>query len=568
MIDYFKNYFKRFDLIVSNIRALRRWQRLNQRNLYPVWKKLLPRNKSNNISTKKNGIKVLMAPSVGGHVPMFNIESLIGAALTERGVEVDILICDGALPVCLECEHIKFSSTGLVARLIDKGPEKLCGSCFKPAAKAILESAMNLQTYSQEHTSEDRMHVKEISNNIKSADIQHYVYDGIKIGEHAYAGALRFFGRGSIEGVEQSHPILRRYLEAALLAAITTQRLIDKFDYDVIVLNHGIYIPQGIIAEVARKNHKRVVAWNPGYKRGGFLFSHQDTYHHTMMTEPCSVWENMRWEPKHEKEITDYLKSRWTGTQDWIKFHRDPNFDIKAIEDQIGIDFSKPCIGLLTNVIWDAQLHYPANAFNSMTDWIIETIEFFINHPELQLLIRVHPAEVTGGVPSKEKVVDEINKRYKDLPENIFIIPPESTLSTYVAMDQCDSVLIFGTKSGIELTSSGIPVIVAGEAWIRGKGITTDVSDREDYQKQLNKLPLNSRLSDAQILRAKKYAYHFFYRRMVPLNVVEPISDWRMFKINIDSSKDLEEGKDLGLDIICNGIINNEPFIYPAEELL
>tara|TARA_B100000242_G_scaffold294395_1_gene277178 strand:- start:17145 stop:18839 length:1695 start_codon:yes stop_codon:yes gene_type:complete len=564
MIKFIKVYLKRFDFLVSNIRAIRRWQRLNQKNLYPSWKNL-----SSKANLKKENItKVLMAPSVGGHVPMFNIESLVGAALVEREADVDILLCDGVLPVCLECEHVKFSSQGLIARLIDDGPKKLCGSCFKPAEKSIFNSALKLRKYSEQIKEEDSLKAREISLDIPYDDIQDFTHKQIKIGEHAYAGALRFFGRGSFDGVKQSEPVLRRYLEAALLTATVTQRLIDKYNYDVVVLNHGIYIPQGIIADVARKNNVRVVTWNPGYKKGGFLFSHGDTYHHTMMSEPSSSWENMRWDKRHEEEITKYLKSRWVGAQDWIKFHKDPNLDKKAIEDQLGIDFTKPCIGLLTNVIWDAQLHYPANAFESMTDWIIDTIQFFIKNPHLQLLIRVHPAEITGGVPSKEKVVDVINTEFDSLPNNIFVIPPESTLSTYVAMEQCDSVLIFGTKSGIELTSSGIPVIVAGEAWIRGKGITTDVSDRDHYQEQLLNLPLNKRLSAETILRAKKYAYHFFYRRMIPIKSVDPIPDWRMFKVNIESSKDLQEGNDLGLDIICNGIINNEQFIFPAEDFI
>ncbi len=564
MVNFFKKYLKRSDFLIRNVRSLRRWQRLNQKGIYPSWARLTP--KADREENAK--IRILMAPSVGGHVPMFNIESLVGAALVERGARVDILICDGALPVCLECEHVKFSTQGLITRLIDKGPEMFCGSCFGPAEAAIKGSSLELQKYSHYHSEEDREKVKEISMAIEYSKIKDFVYDGIAIGEHAYAGSLRFFGRGSLEGVAQSHPVLRRYLEAALLSAITMQRLIDSFNYDVVVLNHGIYVPQGIIADVSRKNNVRVVTWNPGYKRGGFLFSHNDTYHHTMMTEPTSDWENMEWDERHDEEITKYLKSRRIGAQDWIKFHNNPNFDKKSIVDELGIDFSKPCIGLLTNVIWDAQLHYPANAFISMMDWIIDTIEFFIQRPDLQLLIRVHPAEVTGGVPSKEKVVNEIYKRYSTLPGNIFIIPPESNLSTYVAMEQCDSVLIFGTKSGIELTSLGIPVIVAGEAWIRGKGITTDVSSRHDYKTQLNKLPLQNSLSDSQILRAKKYAYHFFYRRMIPLNVVEPIEDWRMFKVGINGSDDLKQGRDPGLDIICNGILNSDPFIYPAEKLI
>ena len=41
---------------------------------------------------------------------------------------------------------------------------------------------------------------------------------------------------------------------------------------------------------------------------------------------------------------------------------------------------------MLTNVMWDAQLHYPANAFSSMLDWIIETIDYFMTDQTLSLL--------------------------------------------------------------------------------------------------------------------------------------------------------------------------------------
>ena len=113
--------------------------------------------------------------------------------------------------------------------------------------------------------------------------------------------------------------------------------------------------------------------------------------------------------------------------------------------------------------------------------------------------------------------MDEINNAFPTLPENVFIIPPESRISTYAAMLQCNAVIIFGTKTGVELTSMGIPVIVAGEAWIRNKGITLDAGSIKEYFDLLAGLPLSTRLDDATIERARKYAFHFFFRRMIPL---------------------------------------------------
>jgi len=89
--------------------------------------------------------------------------------------------------------------------------------------------------------------------------------------------------------------------------------------------------------------------------------------------------------------------------------------------------------------------------------------------------------------------------------------PPESRISTYVTMLQCNAVILYGTKTGVELTSVGMPVIVGGEAWIRNKGITFDASSPAEYFELLDRLPFPTRMDETTIRRARMYAYHFFF---------------------------------------------------------
>ena len=284
------------------------------------------------------------------------------------------------------------------------------------------------------------------------------------------------------------------------------------------------------------------------------------------MSEPVGDWESIQWSPGIESKLSEYLKSRWEGSQDWIWFHERPYFDLTEIANEIGIDFSKPCIGLLTNVLWDAQLHYPVNAFPNMLEWLTQTIAYFVKRPELNLLIRVHPAEIRGTVPSRQFVVDEIKKTFPKLPANVFVIPPQSHISTYVAMSMCDSVIVYGTKTGVELTSMGIPVVVAGEAWVRNKGITLDASSVDEYFELLDRLPLKERMSEEKTRRARKYAYHFFFRRMIPLEFFEPTGMNPPYRVQLDKLSQLLPGKSVGLDVICDGILRGDGFVYPAEK--
>jgi hypothetical protein len=162
--------------------------------------------------------------------------------------------------------------------------------------------------------------------------------------------------------------------------------------------------------------------------------------------------------------------------------------------------------------------------------------------------------------------VNEITKRFPQLPDNVFVIPPESRISTYVAMEQCDSVIIYGTKTGVELASMGIPVIVAGEAWIRGKGITLDAETVADYLHILDRLPLGKRLDKSTRERARKYAYHFFFRRMIPLQCMQPTGGRPPNRLALKSLEELLPGRSPGLDVICEGILHATHFIYRAED--
>lgn len=555
---------------IYRFRALIRRSKYARSGGYPDWQRAL--NASTDIWTRTctddhGKAKVLIATSVGAHLPSVAMESTLAVALKLRGAQVHVLLCDGVLPACMDCEYRWFPTKDLQDSFIHSGPGHLCRHCFSPAAEMFRSLGVTVHRYSDYLADEDKAMSSAIESSLDAAQIRDFTHEGLTIGEHAYAGALRFFARGDLVDEPNGVAVLRVYLRAALLTAIVARRLLKQHRYECAVFNHGIYVPQGIIGACARASDIRVVNWNPGYRRGCFIFSHSDTYHHTMMTEPVSVWENMRWTSEADAQITDYLRSRWTGAMDWIWFHDRPMFGIEDIERELGIDLSRQTIGMLTNVIWDAQLHYPANAFSNMLEWITITIDYFAGRPDLQLLIRVHPAEIRGTLPSRQCVVDEICRLYPSLPRNVFIIRPESRLSTYAAMAQCDSVLIYGTKTGVELTGMGVPAIVAGEAWIRNKGITIDVTSRDEYLATLDTLPLGKRLASDIIHRARRYAYHFFFRRMIPLEFMQDVQALPRFRPETENLEPYLPGSSKGLDVICQGILDGSDFIYPAEQL-
>src|SRR5207244_1779038 len=104
------------------------------------------------------------------------------------------------------------------------------------------------------------------------------------------AGALRFYARGELEQGDEQNRVLRRYLQASLQTTFAVSKLMDTYEFSSACFNHGIYVPQGLIGEVARQKNVPVINWTAGYRKHRFIFSHNETYHHALMTEPTSNW--------------------------------------------------------------------------------------------------------------------------------------------------------------------------------------------------------------------------------------------------------------------------------------
>jgi hypothetical protein len=487
------------------------------------------------------------------------LESALAGALTFRGAEVHALLCDGAMTACAECEASLYPN---LARFVERGPTPdLCRDCRWPAERVYDTMGLTIHRMSDWLTPEDRNEARRVATTTPACEIEGFRHHGLAIGEHAHAGALRFFASGSIAAEPHGEAVLRRYLESALLTAAASRRLIREVGFASAVFTHGIYVPWGPLGEVARQEGVHVSTWNVAYRKRRFIFSHDDTYHHTLLTEPQEHWEHMTLSPVQERELMQYLASRREGLFDWIVFHRPTTQNARDLARQVGIDPSKPVIGLLTNVSWDAQLHYPANAFPNMLEWLVQTCEYFATRPDLQLLVRIHPAEISGFPPSRQPILRELAARVPRLSPNVKVVPPESGMSTYGLMSLCNAAIIYGTKMGVELTSVGVPVIVAGEAWIRNKGLTHDAGTPEQYFAILDRLPFAGKLEPAQLVRARRYAYHFFFNRMIPLPFVEPKAGYPIYRLKLETCRQLLPGVSAGLDTICDGILGKGPFV-------
>ncbi len=559
MRKFLKSWRLGRDLRLLNLRLRNRFRGL------PDWRALKGANASIWAAARQyaSGPKVLIATNVGAHVAANTLDSTLAVGLTLRGARAHGLLCDKALPACLACDVTWWPDH---SEFLRHGPQRtLCGPCYDPAAHMWDGLGIPVHRLSATLDSSERERCWTIAQTIPVDEMDTLEENGVRVGMHARSGALRYFARGTLDDEPEAEPVRRRYLAASLMAASALDRLFAREKFDVCVAHHGIYVPQGILVDIARKHGTRLVTWNIAYRAGSFIFSHDDTYHFTLMTEPVEAWENLPWSPALQNSLDDYMRARETGAKDWITYQAAAPQTIAEIAGRYGIDFSKPTVAAFTNVLWDAQVFYQSNAFPDMLGWLFDTIGWFAARPDLQLVIRVHPAEVKNPLTTRQTAISEIGRAFPTLPPNVFIIPPDQSANSYVLARHSNAAIIYGTKMGVELAYMGVPTIIAGESWARNKGVTLDATSREDYFRLMKRLPL-PQMDDATRARAAKYAFHFFFRRTIPLEFFDVRKDsWPPFKLELDDLAPLMPDASPGLDIICRGIMEGTDFTYPAE---
>ncbi len=378
-----------------------------------------------------------------------------------------------------------------------------------------------------------------------------------------YRGALRFFARGELEEGAAQDAVLKRYFEAACLALFAMRRLLKQERYDVVIGHHGIYVPQALVAAAAHEAGVRFVAWNPAYRTGCFIFSHDETYHRAMLSEPASVWENLRLDEAERRRLIGYLYDREKGTQDWIAFHPADAHASGDIVKQIGLDPEKPVVTLLTSVVWDAQLHYRQRAFANQVEWVLKTIEHFASRKDIQLAIRVHPAEVTGSLPSRQPIAAEIDAAFPKLPKKCRADQAERR-GQHLCFGgglRCRDHLRHQDRHRARRARH--PGHRRRRELAQGQGDRLRLRRRQAYETLLAALPLGQGLDAERTARAQRYAYHFFFRRMIELPGLRR-AQMQGAPYEIAAPQGLAAfgpGASAALDCVCRGVLNRSPFV-------
>jgi len=515
--------------------------------------RILARNNSKQEYDKRSSL-ILTVPGVPSSAI---VDAMLCAGLSASGEKPLVLVYDETQYANVTSEYSFVTEKSLLSGR----QEKVNNTLNIPKIRNLWKKSAAMVVTLSDETAACNYRI-EAYRNLELSDIWHYKHKGADIGEHVKAGVIRYYASGRLENEPNARNVAVQYLMAAIKVYDALERICSRENVKVVIVPNGIYVPAGIAQAFCKRFAINFVCWNIAYRERCVIFSHDDTYHHTLLGEPSDKWLNINLSTEMRGEITSYLRGRaGFGSRDWIAFNRGQrSVTKKELLNIFNITLSK-VVTLLTNVNWDAQLHYPANAFSSMGEWIDCTLNQIALRPDVHFIIRIHPAEVSGDIPSRDRLDIQIRRRFSGkFPPNLSVVPPEASLSTYSICEASDAVIIYGTKTGVELVTNGIPVIVCGEAWIRNKGLTTDVNSKDEYISLINNKSFPSNIPKPDREKALRYAYHFFFRRMIFLKCFLRTNGEPRVAFRPSSNINIFEG-DPGYKTIIDGIVTKSDFI-------
>ncbi len=347
-----------------------------------------------------------------------------------------------------------------------------------------------------------------------------------------------------------------RVTETAVAEA--TERILDRFAPDVVLAVNGLFAEERIIGEVARRRGIRVCSYEIGVRRGTLLYNQNGP---AALFDTGELWRQTGERPltsEQDAMLQRLLDDRAAGMgAHETYFDRvEHNDDLRA---RLGVAPGQRLISLFTNVTWDSACLRQHVSYPSMLAWVESAVRIAGELPDVALVIRVHPADAKWG--SRDNPREALTRSLGALPPNVRIVESTEAVDSYAIVAISDTVLSYSTTVGLEAAVRGRRVVVAGAVHYRGRGFTWDIEGDDELRAAMTDPGLA--MTDEQVALARRYAFGFFFRWMVPFPAME-VAGGGVGSVVTDASE-LEPGHDAYLDFVCDRILDGGAFILPDE---
>jgi hypothetical protein len=351
--------------------------------------------------------------------------------------------------------------------------------------------------------------------------------------------------------------VVRDFAVACEGVEVAAERALARWRPDVVVALNGLFAAEAVLKRVAEAVGIPVVTYEIAPRNGALVWGRGATAPDMDMDE---IWADQRDRPLTDEQslaLDAMVLGRVSGETAHERYFERQLEEKQAVRAAIGAGPQTRVVTAFSNLVWDSALINKDIAYPSMFEWLADLARSVGD--DTVLAIRVHPAETRWG--TEQPVEHELRARIPDLPPNVRIVRPDEPISSYTLMELSDLACVYTTTVGLEATLRGVPVAVAGETHYRRRGFTWDLDRPQDLAPLLADPPT----IDAERLElARRYAFGFFFRRMVPFGHVRG-AEGAALAVVPGRAAELAPGADPLLDFVCSAILDGGDLHLPAE---
>jgi hypothetical protein len=461
-------------------------------------------------------------------------ESVVAQALRLRGADVTMLTCGGGQPICevgwgrlnapRPCDRCAF----ITDRLTDGGA--------LPRVRLADEFPWGPSPASAPAEPRDARHI-----------------------EGASMSAAWFTKSSDAATVHNGTSIQRDFDVSAEAVTAAFAGILDRVQPDVVFALNGLFAAEHAVRSVALDRGIRVVTYEMAPRKDALVFGQPSVAPDMMMDGLAEDQCARPLSPREDAALEDELQARVTGEGAHERyFEGNLEHEAETVRKSLKLRSGVRVVSAFTNLAWDTALLGKDIAFESQFDWLARASEAVAHLDDTALVVRAHPAESRWG--TAQPVEAELLKRVGRLPPNVILVRPDDPLSSYGLLEISDLVLAYTTTVGLEAAVRGISVAVGGTTHYRGRGFTIDIDSVDTLGEAIADPP---EMSPEQIELARRYAFAFFFRRMIPFRHVRSLGA-RVVHVP-ESAEELLPGRDPYLDFVCNRILDGGEFFLPSE---
>jgi hypothetical protein len=342
-----------------------------------------------------------------------------------------------------------------------------------------------------------------------------------------------------VEDIDRNSEIFRLRLARNRFAARRALGYLERTRPETVIVPNGSILEFAIFYHVARYLGLRVVTYEFDEPRERIRLALNDE---VMREDTTKLWEahaGVHLRSEQKEKIKGLIQAR-RGGDAWgefeVRFQGRPPQGQERLRATLGLD-SRPIVLIAPNVFGDSATLGRQVFSAGLSSWVERTVAHFLDRPEVQVVIRVHPSEAKLSYGSF--ISELIKSRFPTLPKHVTLVEAVDPVNTYDLIEIADLGLVYTTTVGLEMSLSGVPVIVSGVTHYRGKGFTLDPHSWDEYFRLIDRViadPGAYRLTEEKLRAAWQYAYRFFFEFTLPfpwhlLYFWEDVEKWPLERV-------------------------------------